>query len=151
MRTLGILLTSALCFASTASIAQSVILHGFVNRSPVNPVTLSLDIHRNDSIYVYITDSKNEGKYSIDGYTARYFVYSIGSSKQQRQEMQFEKVFKNIAVKRPVSQVAISVNDLLALHSFDKVEIELGAIHYSSGKEVPMHSSKRTFEFLLFK
>lgn len=151
MRILGFLLTTALSFTFCGSFAQTVILHGFVNQRPVNQVTLGLDIHRNDSIYIFITDDKNEGHYDADGYTARYYIFSLGSSKQQRQEMQFEKVFKKVKVKGQVSNVAISVNDLLALHAFDKIVIELGTIHNSLGEEVPLHSSKRTFNFLLFK
>ena len=151
MRILGFILTTALSFTLCGSFAQTIILHGFVNRRPVNPVTLDLDIHRNDSIYFFITDDKNEGHYDVDGYTARYYVFSRGSSKEQRQEMQFEKVFKKVKVKGQMSNVAISVNDLFALHAFDKIVIELGAIHNSLGEEVTLHSSKRTFNFLLFK
>lgn len=124
-----------------------------VNKLPIQLGQQSnINIHKGDTIY-FKCSMPDKTPLETKGYTVRFYKMSKNFGKTQRQEMQFSKVYKlQSKVKGGKKQeVFVVVNELLKEHAFDKIDIQLDKIYKSSTNvEVQMHSSKRTYSFLLF-
>ena len=133
--------------------AQTVepIIKGYINGIEINYNSSNNVIHKGDIISFEAINKPSKKILEINGFTVQYFTTSTGSGKEQRDEKVFSKVFPK-KDKPKNSKISISADELLKLHDFTKIEIELGKVYVvkeNKRTEVPLHSSKRSFSFLL--
>ncbi|MCW3091734.1 MAG: hypothetical protein JWP81_2803 [Ferruginibacter sp.] len=122
-----------------------------INGTEISYGLLNNAIHKGDVISFEALNSVDKKPLEIWAYTVRYFNVTQSSSQTERQIVVFSKGFTQKETARK-NKINISINDLLTLHPFTKISVDLGKIYTTENneiKEAPLHSSKRSFLFLL--
>jgi hypothetical protein len=154
MKTLTTTLLVPLLFSLQLFNAADVIpkVRVYINNHEINYQQLSYEIRRGDTIRFIAMNTADNGKLRIGGYKVRYFNITINDSKIQRQKPVGPPKFVESRTITSGLTISISVNDLLKSNDFNKIDIELGQLSMLSGTKrtiIPLHSSKRTFTFML--
>ena len=141
-----------LCALQLNAQTESISFEGFINGSPVDLKKDPVIIHTGDTFEIKIS-GKAGINYSAEGFKVKYF--RIADSKEGRQEMIFEKVFKR-KIQLNYSKISFNMNELLIDKEFQRMEIMLNNISYWDAKEkkwisISIHPAKRTFGFFYYK